>query len=439
MFPLGVGHHEAAWLAEGTDPAGMHGLAHFAGLARIAEAAAFDAVFLADQLSLRDIVEFNPHEKLDPLVVLGALAASTERIGLVGTASTTFAEPYAVARQFASLDHVSGGRAGWNIVTTAEAEASENFGGPDGVTPRRPHEERYARAAEFVEVTRGLWDGWADDALVRDRGTGRYADPARITESRHRGAHFSVRGPLNVPRPPQGHPVLVQAGASEPGLEFAARVAELVFTAQYDHDESLAFTRDLQARAARHGRRPDEVLVLPGLIPVLGATEEEARHRESALHALGGGEHSLGLLSWLLGGVDLRKLPLDAPVPDAILPAEDEVGGQRARFALLVRLARRERLTLRQLLHQIAGGHGHRVIVGTPEQVAADIERWFRSGAADGFNVMPPVLPAGLEEFTEQVVPLLRRAGIFREGYAGTTLREHLGLLRPVRTGELVG
>ncbi|WP_068270881.1 LLM class flavin-dependent oxidoreductase [Aldersonia kunmingensis] len=426
LFIMGAGHHEAAWLAH-KDPSVLHRAEHFVTLAQAAERARFDAVFIADSVFLTPNVELYTHEKFDPISVLGVLAASTSRIGLIGTATTSFSEPYNLARQFASLDHLSGGRVGWNIVTTADEDAPANFGG--GV--RASHEDRYRRATEFVEVVQALWDSWADDALVRDTTTKRYVDLERIRRIEHDGEFFSVRGPLNIPRPPQGHPVLVQAGASPAGLDFAAQFAEVVFTAQYFRDDAVAFAEDLRRRTAAAGRPPDATKVLPGLIPVLGSTEAEVRALEDKLEEFGGTAHSLQLLGWLLGGIELTEDDLDRPVPFDRLPREEEVGGQRARFALLVRLAQREQLTVRQLARQIASGHGHRVVAGTPAQVADDIEQWFRTGAADGFNIMPPVFPDGLDTFADHVVPLLQQRGIFRRDYAGETLREHLGLARP--------
>ncbi|WP_407548025.1 LLM class flavin-dependent oxidoreductase [Streptomyces sp. Pv4-95] len=424
LFLMGVGHHEAAWRHPLTDPSRVSDIAHFQDLARKAEEAAFDSVFLADGLEVRSPVQYGLVNHFEPLTLLSAIAAVTTRIGVIGTASTGFSEPFNLARQFASLDHLSHGRAGWNIVTSAGDRAAQNF----SQDANQAHTERYARAAEFLEVTRALWDSWEDGALVLDRETGAYADPSKVHEINHSGAYFRVRGPLNVPRSPQGRPLLVQAGSSEDGKAFAARYAEAVFTAQQTREDAQAFYQDLKRRAAAHGRDPEGLKVLPGIVPVIGSTEAEARALDRELNELITPQRAVAVLSTTLG-IDLTDHPLDAPLPP--LPPVSAVNGAKSRFELIRDLAEREGLTLRQLIGRLGGGRGHQVFAGTPEQIADFIEEWFREGAADGFNVMPPVLPAGLDAFVDHVLPLLRKRGLFREGYTGSTLREHYGLPLP--------
>ncbi|MBB5953910.1 FMN-dependent oxidoreductase (nitrilotriacetate monooxygenase family) [Saccharothrix tamanrassetensis] len=423
-FLMGVGHHEAAWRHPRTDPGLVADVGHFQRLAAIAERGAFDSVFLADGVQLWGDVRHSVAGAFEPLTLLTALACVTDHIGLIATASTGFTEPYNLARWFSSLDHISGGRAGWNIVTTAGDRSAQNF----NLDVNVEHHERYQRAAEFVDVVTALWDSWDQDALVLDAASGVFADPDKVREINHRGRFFRVRGPLNAVRSPQGRPLLVQAGSSEDGRAFAAAHAEAVFTAQQTVEEAREFYQDLKTRVAARGRAPDQVVVLPGIVPVLGSTAEEARRLAEELDDLIVPARAVGRLSELLG-VDLTGHPLDEPVPP--LPPVDRVNGARSRFRLIRDLAAREALTLRQLLRRLGGGRGHKVVVGTPEVVADHVETWFRGGAADGFNVMPPLLPSGLEEFVDHVVPLLRRRGLFRSGYTGRTLREHYGLTEP--------
>jgi FMN-dependent oxidoreductase (nitrilotriacetate monooxygenase family) len=424
-FLMGVGHHEAAWRLPESDPLANTEIAHYQRLARIAEQGLLDSVFFADSPSLMTNPARRPAEALDPVLLLAAMGAVTERIGLIATASTTYDEPYNVARRFASLDTISHGRAGWNVVTTAAEDAGANFG-YDSIPG---HATRYARAQEFLEVVTGLWSGWQPGAVVADKTAGVYADPSLVRPLDHRGEHFSVRGPLNVGRSAQGQPVLVQAGSSPAGIALAARFAEAVFTAQRTLEDGQSFHRDLKAATARAGRNPDHVKILPGIVPILGGTEEQALRRERELDDLIVHEHALHQLAEQLG-VPARDLDLDGPLPEQVRPA-DEIQGNRSRYELTVALARTERLTVRQLLNRLGGGRGHRTFAGTPEQLADTLELWFRSGAADGFNVMAPVLPSGLEAFVEHVVPLLQQRGLFRREYAGSTLREHYGLPVP--------
>jgi FMN-dependent oxidoreductase (nitrilotriacetate monooxygenase family) len=430
-FLMSVGHHEASWRLPESDPHAGWDVKHFQELARIAERGKLDSVFFADSPVLQGDPGRRPAGKLEPTVLLTALAAVTEHIGLIATASTSYNEPYNLARRFASVDHVSGGRAGWNIVTTAGADAARNFGLDD--VPL--HSERYERAAEFVEVATKLWDSWADDAIVADKEAGVHADAAKVRPINHRGRYFRVDGPLNVPRSPQGYPLLVQAGSSEDGKQFAARFAEAVFTAQQTLGEAQDFYRDLKQRAAALGRDPDGVKILPGIVPVIGDTPAEARELDAELERLISPEYAKRQLAERFH-LDPRDLDLDEPLP-ANLPAEDEIEGAKSRYTLIVDLARRENLTVRQLIGRLGGGRGHRTFAGTPVQVADTIEEWFDSGAADGFNIMPAVLPSGLVAFVEKVVPILQERGRFRTEYTGTTLRDHYGLTRPANSLEL--
>ncbi|MEU0967549.1 LLM class flavin-dependent oxidoreductase [Streptomyces sp. NPDC005917] len=425
-FLMNTGHHEASWRLPESDPHAHTDLAHYVRLARTAERGTFDSLFLADGPHLWGSVAQRPAGALEPLTLLTALATATEHIGLIATASTSYNSPYNLARRFASLDIVSGGRAGWNIVTTAGAEAARNF----GLDAEPAHAERYARAAEFLDVALKLWDSWEDDAIVADKAAGVWGDDAKIHPPRHQGPYFSVEGALNVPRSPQGYPLLVQAGSSEDGKAFAARYAEAVFTAQQTIEDARAFCTDLKARAAAAGRDPDHIKVLPGIVPVIGSTEAEARANEQLLEDHIVHRHGADRLERLLQ-LAPGTLELDAPLP-ADLPSEDAVEGARSRYTLVVELARRERLTVRQLIGRLGGGRGHLTFAGTPGQIADVIETWFTQGAADGFNIMPPVLPSGLEGFVEHVVPVLRARGLLRAEYGPRqTLRERYGLPRP--------
>jgi FMN-dependent oxidoreductase (nitrilotriacetate monooxygenase family) len=423
-FLMGTGHHEAAWRHPDSRPEDTLDAAHYVRLAQIAERGKLDSIFFADGLAVGRNVRFNSQNHLEPITLLSAISVLTEHIGLIATASTTYYEPFQLARKFASLDHISGGRAGWNIVTSAGEDEALNF----NLDKRPAHSDRYARATEFVEVVKQLWDSWDDDARILDKERGYYADTDRIHAIDHVGEHFQVRGPLNVPRPVQGHPLLVQAGSSEAGREYAARFAEAVFTAQQTLAEGQAFYGDLKSRVAKYGRRPEDVVVLPGICAVLGGTEAEAKANEAELNALISPEYGVDQLSRMLE-IDVSAYPLDGPLPT--LPGEDSINGQKSRFTLVTDLARRDNLTIRQLIERLAGGRGHRVFAGTPEQVADQIDLWFHSGAADGFNIMPPNLPGGLEDFVEQVVPELQRRGLFRTEYTGATLRDHYGISRP--------
>lgn len=425
-FLMSTGHHEASWRLPESDPFANTDIAHYQRLAKIAERGKLDSIFFADSPVLWGDIGRRPSGSIEPTVLLTAIAAVTERIGLIATASTTYNDPFNLARRFASVDHVSGGRAGWNVVTTAGPDAARNFGLDD----QPAHKTRYERAAEFLDVAQKLWDSWDDDAPLGDKESGVWGDNDRVRPIDHTGTHFRVRGPLNLPRSPQGHPLIVQAGSSEDGKAFAARYAEAVFTAHQTLADAQVFYGDLKARTAALGRDPDGIKILPGIVPVIGATEAEALRLDAELDELIRPEYAVAQLARTLR-VDPADLALDRELP-ADLPSEDEIEGAKSRYTLIVELARRESLTVRQLIGRLGGGRGHRTFAGTPEQVADAIVEWFDGGAADGFNIMPAVLPSGLEAFVEHVVPILQRRGLFREDYEGRTLREHYGLDRPV-------
>jgi len=427
-FLMETGHHIAAWRHPDTHASGGLDFQHYAQLAQIAERAKFDTIFFADSVSVRDtnlpsLSRTARADHFEPLTLLSALSVVTRNIGLIATVSTTFNEPYNLARKFASLDHLSGGRSGWNLVTSSTESEALNFS-----FDRHPeHGERYERAKEFHDVVAGLWDSWEDDAFVRDKASGVYFDPDKLHVLDHRGKHFKVRGPLNVARSPQGAPVVVQAGASEAGKELAAQTAEVVFVAHQTLDEAQAFYRDLKGRLARYGRQPDHLKIMPGIFPVIGRTDEEAREKFAALQELIHPTVGLSLLATMAGGIDLSGYPVDGPFPE--LP---ETNGGKSRQRLLFDLARRENLTIRDLYLRIAGARGHQQVIGTPQSIADQLQQWFEEDGADGFNIMSPWLPGGLSEFAEQVVPELQRRGLFRTEYEGRTLRENLGLPRPV-------
>jgi FMN-dependent oxidoreductase (nitrilotriacetate monooxygenase family) len=424
-FLMSSGHHEAAWRLPQSDPFADFSLAHWRNLAQIAERGTFDSLFLADGPALWHNAQFRPAGSLEPTVLLTALAGVTSHIGLIATASTTYNEPYNLARRFASLDHISGGRAGWNIVTTAGDDAAKNF----GLDGKPGHLDRYKRAAEFVDVSIRLWDSWEDNAALGDKTAGRYADAERIHPVEYEGEYFRVRGALNVSRCPQGRPLLVQAGSSENGRAFAARYAEAIFTAHQTLGDGQEFYADMKKRARSFGRDPELLKILPGIVPAIGSTEAEARALEDELESLIIPEYGLAQLSTVLE-VPAEILSLDRELPAEVF-GRPEVEGMRSRRKLITDLASREHLTVRQLIGRLGGGRGHRTFTGTPEQVADAIQEWFDLGAADGFNIMPPALPSGLETFVDHVIPIFRKRGLFRTEYTGTTLREHYGLPRP--------
>jgi alkanesulfonate monooxygenase len=418
--------HTGGWRYPGAWPDANFNLKHLTWAAQRLEAARFDAFFMADHLAVLNM----PVEALkrshtvtsfDPLTLLSALAVQTERLGLVATASTTFEPAYTLARRFASLDHLSNGRAGWNVVTTSNPDAALNF----GLDAPMDHEQRYRRAQEFVEVVKGLWDSWADDAFLRDAERGLYFDADRLHVLGHEGEFLKVRGPLNIARPPQGWPVLVQAGASDTGRAFAAAQAEVVFTAVADLAAGQAFYADVKGQAERAGRNPDHLKILPAAFVVVGDTVDEARAQRAHLDSLVHEASAIASLSvWL--GHDVSGFDLDAPLPQDLPPTNASRSGQQRVMAL----ARREGLTVRQLAQRL-GGYDGLAFVGTAETIADEMEAWLHGRGSDGFNVMFPWLPGGLAAFCDRVVPELQRRGLFRTGYEGTTLREHLGLPRP--------
>lgn len=425
MNILGLGGHASAWRLAEVPSSSLLDVDYFVNIAKISERGTLDAIFLADGPALGGDVSHHPGGRLEPTVLLTAVALATKHIGVIATASTTYNDPYNLARRLASIDHISGGRAAWNIVTTAGDIAAQNF----GLTGAPLHADRYGRAAEFVDIARRLWDSWEDDAIINDWQNGVFADKSKVHEINHAGAHFSVRGPLNVPRSPQGRPVLVQAGSSEGGKSLGSRYADAIFTTQTTLPDGQAFYKEMKQRAQQWGRDPDSLKIMPGLSTVIGSTEEEAHRRCDELDSYQG---ELGLAGQIAAriGIAVSELDLDAPLPwHKIGDVRDVTKSSHGFFEAQINLARRENLTVRQLSRRIRSGH--RLSVGTPEQIADTLTEWFLSGAADGFNIMPDMFPSGAQIFVDEVVPLLRKRGIFRTEYTGTTLRDHLGLARP--------
>lgn len=425
---MATGHHIAAWRHPLAEADAGHNIDHYRHLAQEAERGLFDLVFVADSPAgwdgdrdpeIRARVSHSAH--FEPVTLWAALSQVTEHVGFVATASTTYEDPYLLARKFASLDHISKGRAAWNVVTTG-ADVSKNFS-----IPGHPaHANRYERAEEFVDLVLDLWDSYEDDALVIDKDSGIFLDPSKVHAIDHRGQVFAVAGPLNVARSPQGRPVVVQAGASEPGRRLAARTAEAIFTANQTLADAQAFYADVKGRLPALGRRAEDLVIMPGIFPVLGGTEAEAKKNYDQIQSLVHPVIAWSILKQYYVGVDLSAFSLDDKAPP--LPQDTELN--KSRLKLVSDLAARG-LTLRELYLSLATARGHRTVVGTPEQVADAIEEWFTQDAADGFNIMPPVLPTALTDFVDQVVPILQRRGLYRTSYAGKTLRENLGLERP--------
>ncbi|HIQ17443.1 MAG TPA: LLM class flavin-dependent oxidoreductase [Novosphingobium capsulatum] len=425
MNILGHGGHSAAWRLGEAPPTAVFDAAYYQNIARISERGALDAIFLADGPALGGDVGHQPAGRLEPTVLLTAVALATTHIGVIATCSSSYNSPFNLARRLQSLDHISGGRAAWNVVTNAGDAAAQNFG--LGGAP--VHADRYARADEFVDVVKQLWDSWEDGAIIGDAAQGRFADPARVHSIDHQGAHFQVKGPLNVPRSPQGRPVIVQAGSSEGGKALGSRHADAIFTTQTTLDDGIAFYTEMKARARAWGRDPDHLKIMPGISTVIGSTEEEAIARCDALDAFQGEGGLLAQIAQRIG-IAASELDPDGPLPfDRLGTVVDYERGSHGFWEAQVNLARRENLTVRQLSRRIRSGH--RLVVGSAEQVADTMAEWFLAGAADGFNLMPDMFPSGAEIFVDEVVPLLRRRGLFREGYEGTTLRQHLGLPWP--------
>jgi len=427
LFIQSRGHHEAAWRHPKSSPLPLTDIQYTVEVTQKAEAGLFDSIFLADVLGLWNDVQTTPFNWLEPITTLAALAMATKHIGLIATASTTYTEAYNLARQFSSLDHISRGRIGWNIVTTWSPQAGGNFGGIGEVS----HADRYERAEEYMAVVKGLWDSWADDAVLDDRESGRYADPKRVKAIEHAGKYYKVKGPLNLPRSPQGRPVFVQAGSSDTGKRFAARHAEAIFTAHLEKSTAKTFYDDIKALLKEEGRDPSQVLVLPGFSPIIGSTEAEAKRFSDELNELSDPEVGRNRMSLRFGGHDFSHLPLDKPLSPEDFPDPKLNEASRSRTEVIVGFVRENKPTLRQLLAKLAGARGHFTFEGTPEQVADLMEEWVKEGVSDGFNLMPPVLPEMLDVFIAEVVPLLQKRGLFRTEYQGDTLRSHLGLSRP--------
>ncbi|HET9902375.1 MAG TPA: LLM class flavin-dependent oxidoreductase [Xanthobacteraceae bacterium] len=423
MRPASI--HTGAWRYPGAYPDANFNLTHLVRFAQTLERAKFDAFFMADHLAVLNmpmdaLKRSHTVTSFEPFTLLAALAMATQRLGLIATASTTFDAPFHVARRFASLDHISSGRAGWNIVTTSNPDAALNF----GLEEHMEHGERYRRAREFYDVVTGLWDSWADDAFIRDAERGIYFDPEKLHVLDHKGKYFSVRGPLHIARPVQGWPVIVQAGASEAGRQLAAETAEAVFTAQANLEAGRAFYADVKGRMAKIGRHPDHMKIMPGCFVVVGDTVEEAREKRARLDSLVDYANAIGSLSIALG-TDASKFDPDGPLPEIPETNASKSGRERA-----IALARRENLTVRQLAQRL-GGYAGLAMVGTPQTIADEMQEWLETGGSDGFTIMFPYLPGGLEDFCSKVVPELQRRGIFRREYEGATLRENLGLPRP--------
>ena len=426
-----TGNHIAAWLHPSAQIDAGTNFQHYVLLAQMAEAAKFDLMFLADAVATRDgnleaLSRWPQYMAyFDPLTLLAGIAAVTHRLGLVATMTTSYNEPYTVARRFASLDLMSKGRTGWNIVTSSNESEAFNF----GRDAHFGHAERYERADEFTEVVKGLWDSYDDDAFVRDRQNARYFDPAKLHYLNHKGKHFTVRGPLNAARPVQGYPVLVQATASMTGREMAARTAELLFSPLNSLNDAQQFYGDIKQRCLKYGRSPDHIKVMPGLNVIVGRSEKEALEKQEYLNSLIHPDVGKELLSHELGGLDLSTHDIERPIADEVV--ERILQREKRSHSGLLADAARTRPTLRDLYQAYGGARGQRTLVGSPEQVADSMEEWFVQRGVDGFLIQPAHLPDGLHEFISHVIPILRERGLFREEYEGETLRENLGLPRP--------
>ena len=426
MFFKNTGHHIAAWLHPGSQSDAGINIQHYAECAKKCEAAGLDFIFFADSVNVRHApVEILSQTSqyiayFEPITLLSALSMATERIGLTATATTTYSEPYNIARMFASLDHLSQGRAGWNVVTSG-SDASQNF----GMDAEPVHDERYRRAHEFVDVVRGLWDSWDDDAFVYDRAAGRFFDPDKMRTLNHDGKYFKSKGPLNVPRAPQGYPVLFQAGISEAGRELSAAIGEGIFSASLTIEQSAEHYADIKKRMTRYGRRPDQMRVLPGCTVYCGRTEAEANEKEENLASLIRPDVGMGYISTILG-MDLSDCTPDDQLPDQV-GTRSEHGG----YKNIMAIARQENLTIGQIYRRLAGSHGKLSMRGTPSQVADQMQAWYDDYACDGFILQPCTMPGDLDDLLELLIPELLNRGMMREGYEGTTLRDHLGLDRP--------
>jgi FMN-dependent oxidoreductase (nitrilotriacetate monooxygenase family) len=421
------GDHRMSWRHPRAPGREVFGLDYYRGLAEAAERAKLDAIFIADHVAIWDSVESGvahyANARLEPLTLLSALSAVTRNIGLIATASSSYSEPYNLARTFASLDHLSEGRAAWNVVTSAMDEEALNFGRDGNIE----HAHRYERAAEYLDAVTALWDSWEDEAVLIDRESGYFADPQKVHRIDHAGPHFKVRGPLNVPRPPQGHPLIVQAGSSEAGKDLAAAYADVHFAIIRSIDEGLRYRADINARLAKHGRAPESFKILPGILPIVAGSADEAKERQALLETLLPERVGIDLLSsW--AGIDLSAYPPDGPLPD--LPEEGTFNGGRTSLNRVRGLAN-QNLSIRQIARKLANSGSMPTVAGTATEVADQLEEWFVAGAVDGYNLMFPLLPEDWVNFTETVVPELQRRGLFRTEYEPGTLRDRLGLQRP--------
>jgi N-acetyl-S-(2-succino)cysteine monooxygenase len=422
----GYGYHHSGWLDPDAPSGGAVDYRHYLDMTKTAEKGLFDMVFLADFITFpmvdvpKGALGRRDRDALDPLSLLAALAPATSHVGLVATTSTTFSEPYHVARSFASIDYISGGRAGWNVVTSFQDEEAKNFGSSKILEKTL----RYERAEEFVDVVCGLWDSFDDDTFCRDRSTGMYFDPNKVRVLNHVGKHFQVKGPLTVPRTPQGRPIVVQAGASNEGQELAARTADVVYAVQNTLADAQKFYQSLKGRMAKYGRDQGDLKIMPGLLAVIGDTEQAARAKYQAMQQMVDPMVGLEYLARVFG--DLSGFPLDGPVPD--LRKDTQLA---SRSEVLLNVARRNNYSIRQLFQSVAIGNAHNTLIGTPEQIVDTMEEWFTGGGADGFNVLPAVSPFGVRDFVDHVVPELQRRGLFRTAYDSDTLRGNLGLPMP--------
>ncbi len=417
VFVLGTGNHMAGWRYEGAFASHME-LPVMQEIARIAERGRFDLLFISDAMAMDPTDHPSFMCRFEPTTLISVLSAYTKHIGLGATVSTSFSEPFNVARMFGSIDHISGGRAAWNVVTSSNPRAALNF----SLDEHLEHEFRYERANEFVDVVRGLWDCWDDGAIVADKASGRFIDPDKVRPLNHRGRFFKVRGPVNMARCPQGHPVIIQAGGSPSGLELAARTADVVFSVVQELAPAKQAYADLKGRMAKYGRPPEAVSVLPGVMPIVGSSDAEAREKLATLQSWVNTTNALTLVTSRIG-YDVTGHPLDGPVPPPPLSQSS-----RTFHNVLYEMARREGMTLRDLFNLTAAARGHWVLCGTPESIADTLEQWFVEGAADGFNILPAWFPGGFSEFVDLVVPVLQHRGLFRRDYEGTTLRDHFGL-----------
>ena len=426
------GNHLAGWRHPDAAVASAVDFNWYMRLAQTAERALYDTIFFqdtvavggSDALKAGDMTRTRLSRivKLEPTATLAALAVGTKNIGLIATATTTFNEPYNIARRFSTIDHISGGRCGWNLVTSQIEDEAGNF----NLDTHVDHALRYERAIEFYEVVAGLWDSWDEDAFLRDKESGIWFDYDKMHFLDHHGKHFNVRGPLNSPRTPQYRPIIAQAGSSEPGRELAARTADVVFTAQTEIEAAQAFMIDVKGRTAKYGRTPDDIKIMPGITPVLGKTMAEAQEKYEELQALLPDDVALAALARFTRGIDIFSYPLDGPMPD--LP---EANSAKSRQKLIMDMAKKHNMTLREVARSVSAAQGHRVLVGTVDYIASEMEEWLMKDACDGFNVICNYYPGPFDDFANQVIPELQRRGIFRTAYEGKTLRENLGLRMP--------